>query len=168
MKAHFGLQSVKSDNRFQGWRADTPICTDTDQAVTSSAVECDPNNQVYRSASRNSWTGVTCNPRGGVICLHLAGLGLNGNAESLALLKDLPHLAYLNLEGNEFSGKVFSVLIRQAKCRLHVLCREALDIPECRKKPNVSRPSSYVKSYPKKGTGPGQSTADTTRPGQGL
>lgn len=102
----FPLQSVQSDNRFRGWKADTQICTDTGQAVTSSALECDPSNQVYRSASRNSWTGVTCNPTGSVICLHLAGLGLHGNADAVAILGDLPDLAYLNLEGNSLSGEL--------------------------------------------------------------
>lgn len=74
--------------------------------MTSIAAECDPSNQVYRSAARNLWTGVICSSAGEVTCLHLAGLGFKGSAnKSLEILKDLPSLVYLNLQYNSLYGK---------------------------------------------------------------
>ena len=100
------VQGVHSDNRFQGWNTVVAACSGTGQSVTSVASECDPSSAVYRSASRNSWTGVICNPAGEVVCLHLAGLGLRGAASSLGVLRDLHGLQYLNLEGNRIYGSL--------------------------------------------------------------
>ena len=100
------LQIIQSRNHFQGWSAASPLCKGTGQSVSSVAAECDPSNQVYRSASRNSWTGVICNAAGEVTCIHLAGLGLRTTATSIGILADLPSLLYLNLEGNRLYGEL--------------------------------------------------------------
>lgn len=104
-------QTVSSNNRIQGWQKAIPICNGTNQAVTSVPAECDPSNQIYRSAARNLWTGVICNSAGYVTCLHLAGLGLHGSAASLSLLGGLPSLGYLNLQGNRLHGEGFAAWI---------------------------------------------------------
>lgn len=51
-----------------------------------------------------------------MVCLQLAGLGLNGNADSLAILRDLQSLAYLNLEYNRLYGELQCALREAATC----------------------------------------------------
>lgn len=100
------MQAVVSKNRLGGWgQSDLGVCSSASEIVTSSAAECDPLHQIYRNANRNSWTGVTCNPAGEVVCIHLQGFSLHGAAAGIATLQDLPSLGYLNLADNELSGE---------------------------------------------------------------
>ena len=118
---HATVQTVAQSNHFNGWgQNSSQACGGANQTVTSTVSECDPDNQVYRSADRNAWTGVTCNPTGSIVCIHLAGFGLQGSASALEALQDLPSLAYLHLGNNYLKGELSGGCLRRLTNRLSI------------------------------------------------
>lgn len=128
------MQDVISDNRFRGWgqSPSDPCGLTALQTVTEDVKECSPSNRVYKTAVYNVWTGVTCNPAGEVVCIHLPSFDIEGSASAVTALQGLPGLAYLNLADNKLTGELLSAVRELCLCSCIDIAVGRMECCSCR------------------------------------
>ena len=99
-------QAVLQDNQLQGWGQSNASACGLQQSISEPAQQCSPTSSLYRPATHNPWTGVSCDANGEVVCLALPGCGLAVPFDAIASLAQLSHLAYLDLDQNALTGTV--------------------------------------------------------------
>ena len=115
-------QAVSASPQWQGWGKDNNSLCSSAQTSTYQELLCEPAYPGSFDANQHAWTGVTCTPAGQVLCLNLAGWGLQGNISILNDLAPLQHLQMISMASNSLTGEccVFKSSIMQ-KCSFREL-----------------------------------------------
>ena len=105
-RSSINLQAVSATAQWQGWGSDNNTLCPEAQQDTYQELLCEGSYPSNIQHARQSWTGITCTPDGHVICLNLAGWGLEGSAHALELLSPLRRLQMVNLAHNSLTGQL--------------------------------------------------------------
>ena len=98
------MQAVAEANGWHGWGFDNNTLCPENQVSTVQHLVCEPEYPHNVDATFHSWTGITCTPSGGALCLSLPGWGLTGNVSAIAALTPLTELQMVNLANNSLTG----------------------------------------------------------------
>ncbi len=120
------MQAVAASQSWQGWGLDNNTLCPANQVSTTQQLLCEPEYPGAIAQSTQSWTGVTCTPKGNVICVSLPGSGLKGNASAMLELSPLKEMQFINLANNSLAGDKFCMLILPRACCTAVLVHHSV------------------------------------------
>lgn len=98
------FKDIAAAYQWHGWGLDNNTLCPSTQITTTQELSCEPGYPGGISQARQSWTGITCTPRGNVFCLSLPGYGLSGNISLLVDLAPLKDMQLVNIANNSFTG----------------------------------------------------------------